>query len=62
MNPLSPTYVARRRIVEELVVLCGADQLNLVQYRKELEAMTLDELAAMRDKIFNDLDQRYQKL
>jgi hypothetical protein len=38
------------------MVLLGADQLNSHQFRIELESMSLDDLAKMRDQALEDLD------
>ncbi len=50
---------AKRLLVEELMVLTGADALNLVQHRRQLESMSLDELGKIRAEIFADMDERY---
>lgn len=59
MNFLSAEHWARQRLVTELHILIGADQLNAHQFRVELESMSLDDLAKMRDMALADLDARF---
>lgn len=58
-NPLAIDSHARRVLIEELMCLTGADALNVIQHRRELEAMTLPELVKMRDAVLDDLDKRF---
>ena len=59
MNFLSANHWARQRVINELMPLLGPDQLNAHQFRIELEQMTLDDLAKMRDMALADLDARF---
>ena len=59
MNFLSAEHWSRQRLVNELTVSLGADQLNAHQFRIELESMSLDDLAKMRDMALADLDARF---
>ena len=52
-HPLLCTEVARKRVVEEIMALHGRS-LRLearTEYRRQLEAMSLDELARIRDDL-----------
>jgi hypothetical protein len=59
VNFLSAEHWARQRVINELMPLLGPDQPNAFQFRVELEAMSLDDLAKMRDQALEDLDARF---
>jgi hypothetical protein len=59
VNFLSAEHWSRQRVINELMVLLGADQLNLHQFRIELESMSLDDLAKMMADALDDLDTKF---
>jgi cell division protein FtsL len=58
-DPLHIETHARRQIIEELMVLTGADALNVHQHRLMLEAMSLADVAKLRDEVLAELDARF---
>jgi hypothetical protein len=54
MNTFHASHHAKQLLVQELVVLCGSDQLNLVQWIKELHEMSLPELAKLKRDVLAD--------
>lgn len=58
MNPLLCTDYAKRRVIEEVMAIRGRglEQPDRLALRRQLEAMTLEQAAAVRDRLLEGMD------
>ena len=56
LNPFNPEAYAQQLIVQEIIVLTGAD----LEMRLQLQKMSCEELRQMREHLFAELDTKYE--